>query len=233
MVALGVGLAVCLPDAVGHGLSGDALRVARSERRGCPVRRLRRTPRARRPRPRTGSGSVSAADRTLPNSPRGAVIQTMDASHRQNHAVAARPSLRETPSAGGYGRPAVRTTTPAARPRHRPESGLGAIAGGGARTPAASVAVRLGPYSARPGGSTRCHAQRHTGAPRHTIAWKNRREVRGPVGRARADARTRRLLSHGSVIRNREVSGKRRGRIRARERQSGSPAVDYCRRPFT
>ena len=57
MVALGVGLAVCRPDAVGHGLSGDALRVARSERRGCPARRLRRTPRARRPRPRAGSGA--------------------------------------------------------------------------------------------------------------------------------------------------------------------------------
>ncbi len=36
----------------------------------------------------------------------------------------------------------------------------------------------------------------------------------------------------GSVIRDREVSGTRRVRVRVRTRQPGDHAVGYCRRPF-
>ena len=39
-------------------------------------------------------------------------------------------------------------------------------------------------------------------------------------------------VPHGSAIRNREVSGERRGPIRVRERHPGDHAVGYCRRPF-
>ena len=78
------------------------------------------------------------------------------------------------------------------------------------------------PCSARPGGSTRHHAQSIQGRHGTRFVGRPRREVRGPVGRGRADARTRGSLSTGESLRC--------GGARAPSRRCTDARVDAERR---